>query len=227
MRILLCLLVCTSMIAGKSGWADQTRIPNYDKARGLVWSNLYPDKNSGQPYSDLYCGFDFMSRDDLDLQVEHAFPANWFATALGCGTRDECQADNERFNHIEADLHNLWPAAAPANGARSNHSFANIPGTESIFSDCQMEKARSTFDDTPTKWVIEPRRIAKGNVARSIFYMAKEYDLPIEDRLVPILKEWNRIDKVSPDERRRNDLIEDLQGTRNRYIDDPDLVDEF
>lgn len=88
-----------------------------------------------------------------------------------------------------------------------------------------MEKAESAFDGTPTNWVIEPRNIARGNIARSIFYMAHEYDLPIEERLVPLLKAWNKADRVSADERRRNDLIEDLQGTRNPYIDNPALAD--
>src|SRR5688572_9589357 len=124
-------LIFAGLFAGSvhagSALADQTTIPNYDKARDIVWRDLYPDKASGRPYSDLYCGFEYQSRDDVDLQVEHTYPANWFARALGCGTRDECQASSERFNHIEADLHNLWPAAAAANGARSNHSFAVIP----------------------------------------------------------------------------------------------------
>jgi len=206
--------------------ADQTTITNYNAARRIVWSQLYPDKPTGRPHSDLYCGFEFRTRDDVEMQVEHAYPANWFGTALGCGSRTHCQATSVRFNHIEADLHNLWPADKDANQLRSNHSFAIIAGEESEFEDCDMEKEESPFGDTPTNWVIEPRPIARGNLARSIFYMSVEYDLPIEARLIPLLKAWNRSDRVSADERRRNNLIEAIQGTRNPFIDDPDSVDQ-
>ena len=160
------------------------------------------------------------------MQIEHVYPANWIGTALGCGSREHCQRTNDRFNIIEADLHNLWPAEKNANQVRSNHSFAVIRGENWHFENCDMEKAKTTFEGTPTGWVIEPRRIARGNAARSIFYMALEYGLPIEPRLVPLLKAWNRSDKVSADERRRNDIVERLQGTRNPYIDEPAAVEQ-
>lgn len=219
------LIVLAALFATTSASADQTVIKNYNTARSIFWKKVYPDKTTGRPYSDLYCGFEFQTRDDVEMQVEHAFPANWFGTELGCGTRKQCQQTSPRFNHIEADLHNLWPAAKPANLERSNHSFAIISGEDWVFEDCDMEKADSTFTGTPTGSVIEPREIARGNLARSIFYLAHEYDLEIEARLVVLLKKWNTADKVSADERRRNNIIEGLQNTRNRYIDNPDLVD--
>jgi deoxyribonuclease-1 len=225
MKVFSIAVIATTALLASIADADQTTVKNYNTARGIFWRELYPDKQTGAPYSDLYCGFEFRSRDDVEMQVEHAFPANWFATELGCGSRKHCQQTNTRFNHIEADLHNLWPAAKPANALRSNHSFSIIPGETWEFEDCDMEKAESTVEGTPTKSVIEPRETARGNLARSLFYMAHEYNLPIEARLVPLLKEWNRADKVSRDEKRRNDLIEHLEGKRNRYIDDPALVD--
>jgi Endonuclease I len=64
----------------------------------------------------------------------------------------------------------------------------------------------------------------RGNFARAIFYMHKEYGLPIDATMLPILIKWNRQDLVNQTERRRNDKIEQLQGTRNPFIDDPNLV---
>ncbi|WP_133614943.1 hypothetical protein [Dongia mobilis] len=87
--------------------ADQTITPDYDTARRIFWRDVYPDKPTGRPHSDLYCGFDFRTRDDVEMQVEHVYPANWFGTPLGCGTRTQYQQTSERFNLIEADLHNL------------------------------------------------------------------------------------------------------------------------
>ena len=60
-----------------------------------------------------------------------------------------------------------------------------------------------------------------------MFYMADEHDLDIRARLGRTLKRWNRDDPVSAEERRRNDLIEKLQGNRNRFIDDPELVEHI
>src|SRR5688500_18374315 len=128
MKRFMWLAILAVLVAVASASADQTTIKNYGTARSIFWKKLYPDKTTGRPYSDLYCGFEFQSRDDVEMQVEHAFPANWFATELGCGTRKQCQQTSPRFNHIEADLHNLWPAAKAANGERSNHSFAIISG---------------------------------------------------------------------------------------------------
>ena len=73
------------------------------------------------------------------MQVEHTSPANWFATELGCGTRNACQKNSPRFNLIEADLHNLWPTAADANKERSNQSFAIISVEDWEFEDCDGE----------------------------------------------------------------------------------------
>lgn len=91
--------------------ADQTKIPNYNKARDLLWSQLYPSGG----YT-LYCGQAFDTKDGLN--VEHIYPASWVSAHLGCGTRDQCRQTSERFNRIEADLHNLWPLRTDVNRKR-------------------------------------------------------------------------------------------------------------
>ncbi len=55
--------------------------------------------------------------------------------------------------------------------------------------------------------------------------MHAEYGLPVDTRMVDLLKERNRADPVSCHEMRRNNTIEELQGTRNRFIDHPKRVD--
>ena len=47
---------------------------------------------------------------------------------------------------------------------------------------------------------------------------------PSFQTMLPVLIRWNRQDPVNQTERRRNNKIEQLQGTRNPFIDDPDLV---
>jgi deoxyribonuclease-1 len=57
--------------------------------------------------------------------------------------------------------------------------------------------------------------------------MHVEYELPLNGML-PMLKRWNTADPPNPHyERWRNKAIELLQGIRNRFVDDPNLVAEL
>ena len=42
---------------------------------------------------------------------------------------------------------------------------------------------------------------------------------------VETLIKWHKQDPVDREERRRNNLIEEYQGNRNPYIDNPELVE--
>ena len=83
----------------------------------------------------------------------------------------------------------------------------------------------------------------KGDAARMVFYMAVRYegndqsdtpDLELVDRLTDTgephfgklctLVTWSSQDPVSPDERRRNDVVYSWQGNRNPFIDHPEFV---
>ncbi len=57
--------------------------------------------------------------------------------------------------------------------------------------------------------------------------MSKEYGLPVDMELGTLLLDWHRADPVSPEEKRRNDKIEEHQGTRNPFIDNPALADSL
>ncbi|MFQ5801866.1 MAG: endonuclease [Candidatus Methylomirabilales bacterium] len=57
--------------------------------------------------------------------------------------------------------------------------------------------------------------------------MDKEYGLPIDSSDVVLLKRWNRDDPQSCPEMRRDNIIEELQGTRNRFIDHPKWVEDL
>ena len=193
--------------------ADQTQVRNYRTARVLFWGRVYPEGGF-----TFYCGESF--EDKTGLNVEHIYPASWMAAFLGCGTRKQCRKTSERFNRMEADLHNLYPSRADINRARSNYRFAIIEGEEREFGECDFERDRSDK-------IAEPRPITRGNIARAIFYMHKEYGLPVDSRDIDLLKEWNRDDPPTCNEMRRNNIIEEIQGTRNRFIDHPKWVEDL
>ena len=54
-------------------------------------------------------------------------------------------------------------------------------------------------------------------------YMMVSYDLPAEVP-VALLVQWHFADPPDNEERWRNNLIETLQGTRNPFIDNPEVL---
>ncbi len=85
-----------------------------------------------------------------------------------------------------------------------------------MFDSCDFERVND---------LVEPRPQARGNVARAYFYMHKTYELPVPDAMKPLLLQWHKDDPVSEAERRRNKKIDELQGTRNAFVDNPTLAD--
>lgn len=228
-----------------SAAADQTRVPDYATARDKIFYRLYV-KVPQYEATDVYCGLKFWvdpkvadlpesSRTGSPapwLTLEHAYPAKWMATALGCGNRETCPKDNnattrDRFNHAEGDMHNLWPAVRNLNSSRQDSPFGEIPGSEKRKIKPMGSDKTFECDYQRKDGIVEPRRIVRGNLARSIFYMCQEYGFPVDPAMFTVLKKWNMQDKPTQGERRRNDKIEQLQGTRNAFIDDPALADNL
>ena len=152
-----------------------------------------------------------------------AYAASWMGDHLGCGNRNQCRqhiTHGARFNHMEADLHNLFPAMAGLNRTRSNNTFGIIPDEERFLLICD-------FESDSANDVTEPRPGARGDIARSIFYMHQEYGLPIDANLLPLLQQWNNADLPDTYEIWRNDTINRLQGTRNPFIDNFHLGDSL
>jgi deoxyribonuclease I len=216
---LLRMLAAVAVVAGAQAAthvaADQTTINNYETARDkFFWPMLYV--LGGET---LYCGIAFGADLELEianetLTVEHAFPAAWIAEARGCPNRNDC--DDEVFKRAEADLHNLWPALGRINSSRSDIPFGELPGEEERrFEDICADFERSS---TPIA-VVEPRDSVKGDIARSIFYMAIMYELPLHGA-GELLIEWHLDDPPDEHELWRNKRIEQLQGTKNPFIGD-------
>lgn len=192
--------------------AGQAEIKDYEAARYLLWSAVY-----AQGGETLYCGRRFGRNKGRGINVEHVLPMSWVTNALKCGTRTQCRENSKRFNLIEADLHNLFPARTDINDERSSYRFGIIEGEQRRYGKCDFEVDRRGR-------MAEPRPAARGEIARAMFYMSECYGITIFSKFGRLLKQWHGVDPVSAEERRRNDAIEKLQGTRNRFIDDPALV---
>jgi deoxyribonuclease-1 len=185
---------------------------SYLDALPEFWSRVYP-----QGGETLYCGEAFGQRKGRRINAEHVFPMAWVMNAFGCTEREQCRRQHARFNRIESDFHNLYPARRDINKARSSYSFGEIAGEERAYGRCD-------FEVDHRRRLAEPRPASRGEIARAMFYMRETYGLAVFPRLGRLLLEWHRQDPPSAEERRRNDAIELAQGTRNRFIDRPEAA---
>lgn len=179
---------------------------NYLDTIPLFWRTLYPDGGEG-----LYCGARFAPR-DRNYNIEHVYPMGWVVSALRCGDREACRRTSPRFNEIESDMHNLYPARKDLNRARGAYPFREIPGENHVERGCDLEidhRAR----------VVEPRPAVRGDIARAMLYLADRHDLQIYARQRRLLLAWHAADPPDDAERRRNRLIAAVQGNTNPWIE--------
>jgi deoxyribonuclease-1 len=204
---------------------EASAIEDYATARPMLWASVYA--NGGET---LYCGERFGSSHPKShsfrkgFNVEHVFPMSWASNGLNCGKRKQCRARSKVFNIIEADLHNLYPARADVNQDRSSFRFGNVGGESRRYgSHCDFEVDQRAR-------IAEPAPEKRGEVARAMFYMADRYKgegLILFKKQALLLEKWHRLDPPNDEEHRRNNVIEELQGNRNPFIDSPGKVHEL
>ncbi len=190
----------------------QTKLEDYSEAKKLFWDKLY--KANGVT---LYSREALANKAHRWANVEHVYPMSWVVNFVGCGDRDLCRRYSDQFNQIEADLHNMYPARRTLNYERGSLSFGMVAGEERKYGEYDFEV------DLQNR-VIEPTLESRGNIARAMFYMADAYGMKIFKRQRRLLISWNEQDPPSKREIQRNQLIEQLQGNRNHFIDYPEDV---
>jgi len=217
-RLRLISILCLLSVSSTS-FAETLPVESYDEvAVNTFWNELYA--NGGW---SLYCGFRFdpsvaLTEDRLFV-IEQIYPASWMLQYMQCDSRRQCRLNEKsRFTRMEADMHNLYPAWQAADVARRNSSFGMIEGEDWRYENCDFERNNG---------VTEPRPIARGNIARAIFYMHTQYGVPVAKKMLDELKRWNRLDPPSNQEMLRNNLIEELQGNRNKFIDNPSMAEQI
>ena len=187
-----------------------------------VWDALKEtDSDPGNPNDViLFYSGDSRSKDRNggnvgDWNREHVWAKSHgdFGTSIGPGT----------------DIHHLRPTDVQVNSARGNLDFDNggsaVKGCDGCY--------KST-----NSW--EPPNQVKGDVARMLFYMATRYeagdrvDLELNELLnngknpyhgkLSVLLQWHEQDPVDAFEMNRNNIIHQIQGNRNPFIDHPEWV---
>lgn len=196
----------------------------YFRARQLLLGRVYLEMHNGQ-YSvrDVYCLKNFTNRDfgrkeglgpdqipnhDI-LNTEHTWPQSRFSKSFP----EDAQ---------KSDLHHLFPSDTEMNSKRANFKFAELAEGETIPIKCET----SRLANTPIGFRFEPPIEHRGNVARALFYFSVRYKLPIDNDEEVYLRSWHQEDPINQEELAHHELIYQLQGNRNPFIDRPDLVNE-
>jgi len=199
----------------------------YDVARDSLYGRVF---NENEEVEAFYTGFTApllegqsprASMAQAGINAEHLWPQS-----LGAG---ELPA--------RSNMHILVPARENVNTARSNFPFAVIPPDDV---NTWYRNATSQNVAPPEgeqgEWsragnsVFEPRDIAKGEVARALFYFQLVYPGRADGAFLPqqeeTLRTWHEDHPVSADEQRRNVRIASQQSNKlNPFALDPSLID--
>ncbi|WP_345196010.1 endonuclease, partial [Kistimonas scapharcae] len=171
--------------------------------------SLYP--NGG---TTLFCNQAFSHKSNR-LTAGYIYSLKAVREELQCRTNTECKRDSEMYRAALTDLHNTYPIMTRVELKRRDTVFGNVRDTaKPLLPNCSLQE---------DYLVLEPADAIKGDVARALLYMHDQYNLPLQAPLETLL-EWNNIDKPDDQEVQRNNTIADLQGIRNRFIDDPALA---
>ena len=154
----------------------------------------------------------------------------------------ERQANNDFWNreHIwpqskglkgtsaRRDLHNIVPTDRSINSSRGNKYFDDGGASHNECSGCSTDR---------DSW--EPPAVVKGDIARILFYMDLRYDggdvsgapdLMLNEgnssdkrylNGLSTAQRWHCNDPVNDRERSINELVHDVQGNRNPFVDYP------
>lgn len=176
-------------------------------ATGLVALIYGFDDSDGNPVTDRTRGVNLNGGNAGEWNREHVFPKSLGSPDLGT-------------DGPGADAHNLRASDVTQNGNRANKKFTTSSGTAGSVS---------------SNWY--PGDEWKGDCARIIMYMYLRYNtrcIPadvgtgslnsVDPNMANIFLDWNYEDPVSQFERDRNDAIQDHQGNRNPFIDNPRIA---
>lgn len=204
--------------------SENHQVLGYYKARQVLLGQMYLEKNGSEYFvRDVYCQKEFTNDDfrrgtgvgpdlipDPDvLNTEHTWPQSRFTDRFPKETQ-------------KSDLHHLFPTDSEMNNVRSSNKFGEIKG-QTIPTKCNSSK----FGKTASGFRFEPPRDHQGNVARAIFYFSIRYQIPIDNDEEVVLRKWHSSDPVDSIEQEHHEMIFNIQGNRNPFIDHPDWVQKI
>ena len=144
-----------------------------------------------------------------------------------------------------ADLHHVRPACASVNSSRGNKAYGNVTGGNKTYSSSKFGASLGGYssssyfypkhDGNPN--VTGDEIDIRGDVARICLYVyvrwGSDWGATKSDftssasgvfQSIDVLLEWCALDPVDTWELGRNEVVEDIQGNRNVFIDYPEYA---
>ena len=123
-----------------------------------------------------------------------------------------------------SDLHHIRPSESKPNSTRSNDKYGEAPNGSTVTGNLSGDVAGKSGT------YYEPNDNVKGDVARICLYVyvrwggtyAKSNNITNVFQSVDVLLEWCELDPVDTWEMGRNEVVEEIQGNRNVFIDYPE-----
>lgn len=128
-----------------------------------------------------------------------------------------------RFPASDKDNHNIYACEGQINNYRGSLSFGEVAHTSSN----RQEVHGYLTDCYKSGGLFEPCDEAKGEVARAVMYCAVYYEYSITsifDDVETCLRWHYEIDPVDDRDIYRNNIVHDLQGNRNPFVDHPEYA---
>ena len=127
-----------------------------------------------------------------------------------------------------ADLHHVRPSDASVNSSRGNKKYGNVDGGTAKYGN---NPAVGCLGGHYGGNYYEPLDNVKGDVARICLYVYVRWgsnwgadSITEVFQSVDVLLEWMEIDPVDTWEMGRNEVVENIQGNRNVFIDYPEYA---
>jgi len=179
--------------------SKHSTILTYSQRHNYLYS-ADEDLNNPANVTLMYTG---ESRDEREyLSGNNSYPTQTFNT-------EHVYPQSLIGNTAKGDLHHLRACDVNVNSSRANYPFIEGNGSYGLING--------------NSWY--PGDDWKGDVARMIMYLNIRYDENFIDvGNLDLFLKWNTEDPVSDFENQRNTVIQNAQGNRNPFIDNPYLA---
>ena len=126
-----------------------------------------------------------------------------------------------------ADLHHIRPSDAVVNSTRGNKKYGYADGGKATYGNNPASGVLGGYSGT----YFEPLDNVKGDVARICLYVYVRWgsewgadSITEVFQSIDVLLEWCEMDPVDTWEMGRNEVVQNIQGNRNVFIDYPELA---
>lgn len=195
---------------------------SYKDARRLLFGKIDLEKDAtGYFLKDVYCDRKMrgggvgpnLIPSAAVVNCEHTWPQSKFSNTFPRDLQ-------------KGDLHHLYSTDSKANSTRGNNPFGEVVAGDMPTEDCEASQIGGINTHIGGMY-FEPPNFHKGNVARSIFYFAVRYKMPVDKTQEDTLRAWHKADPIDQAEKDRNEKVFAEQKNRNPFIDFPELVDQI